>query len=335
MAPFNYINLDKHQAHKIDWERRDPAWDHWPSITNNLEAPTPFYDIETVFRQTFGYDLSDLIINRTALGSLGKLPTELIYHIFEAAGLHDGIILSAANGQLFVIGYPCMKAKIRNIDAMTCWGYDRIICVGELGTTLPENYLTDDEKNEIMTWSWWYDPGDEEEEPPKFEIPSKSLIEATMKDLEPEDYIDMHEYLAEIFYDYGCAMPTLDDVTCQRRRMYSFPRHIIEHPELSEDDGERLVQLQRLVVFRMGLESNTIDMALVNVSKREYIRTMDINRYVLHDVIPVLTCWGAEEEERGDWAGDRLALITWDALKVRMQEEDGWEAKTERWDPYD
>ncbi|KAF4606190.1 hypothetical protein EYR38_000239 [Pleurotus pulmonarius] len=221
MAPFNYINLDKHQAHKIDWERRDPAWDHWPSITNNLEAPTPFYDIETVFRQTFGYDLSDLIINRTALGSLGKLPTELIYHIFEAAGLHDGIILSAANGQLFVVGYPCMKAKIR------------------------------------------------------------------------------------------------------------------KHPELSEDDTERLVQLQWLVVFRIGLESNTADMALVNVSKREYIRTMDIRRYVLQDVIPVLTCWGAEEEERGDWAGDRLALITWNALKERIQKEDEWKAKTERWAPYD
>lgn len=211
-----------------------------------------------------------------------------------------------------------MKAKIRSIDASTCWGYDRIICVGELGTTLPENYLTDDDKNEIMTWSWWYDSGEEEEEPPKFEIPSKSLIEATMKDLEPEDYIDMGEYLAAIFYDYGCAMPALDDVTYQQRREYSFPRHIIE----------------RLVVFRIAFESNTADMALVNVSKREYVRTMHIRkRYVIEDVIPVLTCWGAEDEERGDWAGDRLALITWNELKKRMQNEDGWKEKVEHWAP--
>ncbi|KAF9492067.1 hypothetical protein BDN71DRAFT_1433475 [Pleurotus eryngii] len=178
-------------------------------------------------------------------------------------------------------------------------------------TTLLENYLTEDKRDAIVTWTWWHDPGEEEEEP-QFEIPSKSLIEATIKDLEPKDHVDMCESLATIFYNYGCAMPAMED-------------------ELSEDDTERIVQLQRLVVFREGLESDTDDMAPVNVSKREYIRTVNAIRCALDDVIPVLTCWGAEEEERGDWAGDRLALVTWNQLKEMMQKNDRWKEKIECW----
>ncbi len=284
---------------------------------------------------TFSYGLSSLVIDRSALGSFGKLPTELIHHILDAAGLHDGLMLSATNGQFFTICYPCIQARIKRIEATSFWSHDRVICIGQGETTLPDGCLTEDEKNAIVTWAWWYDFDFNEQngERPEFDIPSKTMVEATLDEIETEEYVVMCEDLGMTLYRYGCAMPALSDPD---RLELAVPSKIIKSNEVSKGDRQRIIQLRRLAVYRLGLEHPTLrrtDKVLVNITKREYVMATDREgRYVLEKAIPQLTCWGREEGEHGDWAGDRLAVISCSELEEKLQQEEGWKEKVEQWD---
>ncbi|KAF4604688.1 hypothetical protein EYR40_003466 [Pleurotus pulmonarius] len=284
---------------------------------------------------TFSYGLSSLVIDRSALGSFGKIPTELIHHILDAAGLHDGLMLSATNGQFFTICYPCIQARIKRVEATSFWSHDRVICIGQGETTLPDGCLTEDEKNAIMTWAFWYDFdfNEQDGERPGFCIPSKRLVKGTLNIIETEEYVHMCEDLGMTLYRYGCAMPALSDPD---RLELAVPSKIIKADEVSKGDRQRIIQLRRLVVDRLGLEHPTLrrtDKVLVNITKREYVMATDREgRYVLEKAIPQLTCWGTKEGEHGDWAGDRLAVISCSELEEKLQQEEGWKEKVEQWD---
>lgn len=125
-------------------------------------------------------------------------------------------MLSATNGQLFALCYACIRARIKRIEATLLWRHDRVICIGQEETTLPNGCLTEDEKNVIVTWAWWYDLGlnEEDGERPNFDIPCKTMVEATLDEIETEEYVDMCEDLGMTLYRYGCAMPALSDSNC-------------------------------------------------------------------------------------------------------------------------
>lgn len=275
-----------------------------------------------------------MVLDMPALGTF-RLPDELICHVAELGDLYSGLILSATNEQLFTILYDTIVEKIRHIDATTCWNYDRLICVGKGKTTLPVNYLSEDERNEVVAWYWWYDY--EWEESP--EIPaSGSTIETTLKEIGPEDYSALYEEISVALFEYGRAMPPLREVQHQQQRDCTFPEGIIDHPQISKTDSQRLSELQLSVVSRKGLIPKTLESekVLVNVTKREFVKAVDSQRhFTLEKAVPHLTRWGLGEVigtvERGDWAGDRLSVILCSELEEKMEEEEGWRERVIQW----
>ncbi|KAL4265486.1 hypothetical protein AB1N83_003556 [Pleurotus pulmonarius] len=337
-STFIFINLDKHQSHKIQWPPSDSLeLGRSLAIIGSFDPEVPFYDLGTVFKRVFGYDLSCMALERTALGTFSKLPDELICHVAQIGDLRDALILSATNGYLFTILYAIIVENIRRIDAAKRWNGDRLICIGHGERTLPDNYLTEDERNEVVAWWYNYEWEDNPEIPP-----SKSTIEATLTEIGPDDYSALCEELGVALYEYGSAMPSLEEVKDQQSRACALPEGILEHPQISKTDIHRLIALELSVLSRGRLVPHApeSERVLVNLTKREYIKAIDGGgHFILWKAIPHLTRWGwgwgwgeaLGTDERGDWAGDRVSLILCSELEEKIKCEEGWKEKVVQW----
>ncbi len=117
----------------------------------------------------------------------------------------------------------------------------------------------------------------------------------------------------------------------------------IRRTKSSRLDAKRLHRTRVLMHFnpydpRLRRISYTYETGvLINITKREFVPAVDEEgRWVLDLAIPVLIVWGHDDGYpgnmmKGKWAGDRLAIISSEEMKERMQEEDGWTERKERW----
>ncbi|KAF4600270.1 hypothetical protein EYR38_004894 [Pleurotus pulmonarius] len=198
---------------------------------------------------------------------------------------------------------------------------DRIIYLGDYARTLPEGYLTDEEKFALK----------------------KCAIENSEDSDDDSDKATGDDDDAD---SRSRQLAAFKDQTFGLRRRYGLysERQIkswrSKHGSVTDLYRRRITLLEMRRVFKVSdvLESyiwgpsdsapdRFVDSVLVNNTKREYVRAVDAaGRYVLDDAIPLLTVW--EDELHGDWAGDRLALPferCWQAKRAgRKKSESGF-----------
>ncbi|KAF9489490.1 hypothetical protein BDN71DRAFT_301235 [Pleurotus eryngii] len=144
-------------------------------------------------------------------------------------------------------------------------------------------------------------------------------------------------------YSYSCTMPSLYEVVAFSRECAPTLSHDLrDRSRASPLDNHRITRLTN-TLFRFDPCkpcNDALDKAvLINTTKREFVRALDDEgRWVLEMAIPLLTVWdcvggyGQEAKREGEWAGDRLAIVSGEELEGLMEGEDGWTEKKRRWE---
>ncbi|KAJ8697340.1 hypothetical protein PTI98_004151 [Pleurotus ostreatus] len=143
-------------------------------------------------------------------------------------------------------------------------------------------------------------------------------------------------------YTYGRDMPSLHGAFRASEWSHELEYKRIRRMTSSRIDVERIHRTRRLMYFnpynphlrRISYNDNAA--VLINITKREFVPAVDEEgKWVLDIAIPVLIVWGHDDGYgdmmKGKWAGDRLAIVPAEELEARMQEEDGWTERKERW----
>ncbi|KAF4588413.1 hypothetical protein EYR40_009963 [Pleurotus pulmonarius] len=334
------MNFDKRQVDSglgKFWEFTGNA------LVRLLMPPKPYPNLGVAFKSIYiGHDISKAkSYDRTRLGRLAKLPIEIIIYIFEATDLDGAAMLVAAHPQLFIIGYASILAKIKAISLFNNWAYDRIICIGDYARTLPRDFLSIAEKHRLMKWG----------------IKHKAILDE-FGDAPLDDIIegehgaingghDAHEaglvkevaaYEDQSFhlYLYGSPMPSLYDMACSRKCSPTLSYDLRERS--NKLDGRRLGRLNyTLVGFNPYCDLDYP--VLINITKSEFLKGVDEEgESIIGMAIPVLTVWGDDEgytetiKREGEWAGDRLAIISEEELGKLVKKEEGWKERKVKWD---
>lgn len=262
---------------------------------------------------------------------MGQLPIELIAQIFTPLSIKEALVFGLTHGHLFVIGWQVIRKKICHAAFIDDWSNSRIICLGDYASTLPEGYLSDEEKLSLM---------------------KRAIKRARDDELDEEDG-DVSDEAAGEDYDgnsLSLRLAAFKDQTFglydDSQLMYS-ERDIkswrSNHASVTDLYRRRITRLEmrRVVEVSDVLESyrwgpsvsapdRFVDSVLVNNTKREYVRAVDAaGRYVLDDAISLLTVW--EDKMHGDWAGDRLALPSAEEFEKLLAGEEGWTETVGEW----
>ncbi|KAF7421336.1 hypothetical protein PC9H_011859 [Pleurotus ostreatus] len=340
------MNFDKRQVHNglgKFWEFTGDA------LVRLLTSPRPYPDLDAAFERIYnGYDIAKArSCDRARLGRLGKLPVELITYVFEATDLDGAAMLVAAHPQLFAIGYASMLAKIKAISLFNNWSYDRIICIGDYARTLPADFLSAAERHRLMKWGVKHKAILDE----YGDAPLDDIVEggsaAPNCEAAPSQERDAHElglasevaaYTDQSFhlYQYGCKMPSLYDMVCSRKCSPTLSYDLLWRCD--DLDGRRLGRLESALLWFKPCYYLDCPV-LINTTKCEFLKGVDEEgESILDMAIPVLTVWGADEgythtvKREGEWAGDRLAIISEEELEDLMEEEEGWKERKIKWD---
>ncbi len=132
-------------------------------------------------------------------------------------------------------------------------------------------------------------------------------------------------------FQYGCSMPSVRSLE-RNARWDPYPFTWRRHGKL---DTQRIDVLEREVLRFDPYEYDHKTLMFVNLTKREYVRAVDgEGNDVLYAAIPLLAGWGDDESMRGEWAGDRLGILTQDAFESRVRRDsDGkWVEKVGKWE---
>lgn len=257
-----------------------------------------------------------------ALGKLATFPTELLLWIFEAADLAEAFMLAATNGQLLIIGYASIVSKLSRHPPGTQWNYDRIICLGDQETeSLPPNFLTTEEKLEVLQWTL----DDQDEDRPSEEGSTSYDIPRC-----PASVHDLATYEDQTFglYRYGekgMDTPFSHWSSRLQLRQVTLILKIVYGSGLPKEDYRLCDLLQQEIIWRGKYVRDTL--VLVNITKHEYVRAVNTKgHHVLDYALSWLTRWG-EAEGHGQWAGDRLAIVPNDKLDQWLQRDDRWRAR--------
>ncbi|KDQ28539.1 hypothetical protein PLEOSDRAFT_166760 [Pleurotus ostreatus PC15] len=209
-----------------------------------LAARPPLITLEKAFKEIFKYDAPG-VADRAALGQLGQLPIELIAQIFTPLSIKEALVFGLAHGHLFVIGWQVIRKKICRVVFADDWSDSRIICLGDYASTLPEEYLSDEEKFSLM----------------------KSAIKRDRDDEEDEDDGDVSDEAAGEDHDgnsLSLRLAVFKDQTfglkLEMRRVAATSREL----EFYYRCGPWHIEPQRFA-----------DSVLVNNTKREYVRAVD------------------------------------------------------------
>ncbi len=280
---------------------------------------------------------------------MGKFPVELIGLIFDATDLDGAAMLCITHAQLFATGYSATLAKARTIALSNNWAYDRIICIGDYSDTLPVGFLSPEERQGLMEWGIARDAGvNGEEEDAQLKVDcgtADSEADSAERERERDEALAAYKDQSFHLYQYGMEMPTLYQLSREEKLLTALEWKRIEKLNSSPMDDKRLRRAATLMHFnpydprtpRNWYNCAPRTAMLINVTKREFVPAMDEEgQWVLDIAIPVLTVWGHDDGYPGDmmkgkWAGDRLAIVSAERLKERMQEEDGWTERKERW----
>lgn len=266
-------------------------------------------------------------LDKAALGKLAAFPTELLVFIFEAADLAEAFMLAATNGQLLVIGYASMVSKLLRHPTGTQWSYDRVICLGDWETeSLPPNFLTTDEKLEVLQWTLEDQEGEEDHPPEETSI--SHIIPRC-----PASVHDLATYEDQTFglYRYGekgMDIPSSHWSSRLQLRQVTRILKILYGSELPKEDHRICDLLQREIIWRGKYARDTL--VLVNITKYQYVRAVNTKgEHVLDYALSQLTCWG-QAREHGEWAGDRLAIVPNNILDEWVQRDNRWRARCMR-----
>ncbi|KAF7433851.1 hypothetical protein PC9H_005817 [Pleurotus ostreatus] len=296
-----------------------------------LAARPPLITLEKAFKEIFKYDAPG-VADRAALGQLGQLPIELIAQIFTPLSIKEALVFGLTHGHLFVIGWQVIKKKICRVVFVDDWSDSRIICLGDYASTLPEGYLSDEEKFSLMKSAIKRDRDDEADEDD-----GDVSDEAAGED---HDGNSLSLRLAA-FKDQTFGLYDESQLMYSERRIKSWR---VSHSSVSDLYRRRIskLEMRRVAATSRELEfyyrcgpwhiepQRFADSVLVNNTKREYVRAVDAaGRYVLDDAIPLLTVW--KDRMHGDWAGDRLALPSVEEFETMLAGEEGWKEKVGEW----
>ncbi|KAF4573697.1 hypothetical protein EYR36_008215 [Pleurotus pulmonarius] len=257
----------------------------------------------------------------TALGRLGPLPVEIVSYIFEDTTLEDALALGMAHGQLFVIGYPPIISKLRSThpSSLTNWSCDRVICLSDSASSLPASYLSLPERLRLMNWAikhrkvMWRDPPLDKI---NRELEAKELSEIEAQEIKRK--LGAYKDQSFALFQYGCSMPSIRSLE-RSARWDPYPFTWRRHGKL---DTQRIDVLEREVLRFDPYEYDHNTLMFVNFTKREYVRAVDgEGNDVLYAAIPLLAGWGDDESIRGEWAGDRLGVVTRDAFEDRVRRD--------------
>ncbi|KAG9219725.1 hypothetical protein CCMSSC00406_0010188 [Pleurotus cornucopiae] len=323
---FKFINLDKYQtAGSGKFGEFDG---HCAALL--LATRPPLITLEKAFKDIFSYDVPD-VADPAALGQLGQLPVELIAQIFAPLSIKEALVFGLTHGHLFVIGWQTIKKKISHVVFIDDWSNCRIICLGDYASTLPEGYLSDEEKFSLMKRAIKRDR-DHEADEDDGDVSDESAGE-------DHDGNSLSLRLAA-FKDQTFGLYDDSQLMCSERDIKSWRS---SHSSVADLYRRRITRLEMgrvatvshvLGFYRYGpWHSEPLrfaDSVLVNNTKREYVRAVDAaGRYVFDDAIPLLTVW--EDRMHGDWAGDRLALPSAEEFEKILAAEEGWTEKVAEW----
>ncbi|KAL4264305.1 hypothetical protein AB1N83_008103 [Pleurotus pulmonarius] len=213
-----------------------------------LATRPPFITLEEAFKKIFSYDAPS-IADRKVLGQLGRLPIEIIAQIFAA-------LTNDQEGD-----------QLRRICGLR--SDDRIIYLGDYARTLPEGYLTDEEKFALK----------------------KCAIENSEDSDDDSDKATGDDDDAD---SRSRQLAAFKDQTFGLRRRYGLysERQIkswrSKHGSVTDLYRRRITLLEMRRVFKVSdvLESyiwgpsdsapdRFVDSVLVNNTKREYVRAVD------------------------------------------------------------
>ncbi|KAG9217495.1 hypothetical protein CCMSSC00406_0008607 [Pleurotus cornucopiae] len=344
MGQNTFMNFDKRQAHH---GLGTPLVFTGNDLMRLLLPPQPYPDFDTAFeRICSGKDLSKAkSCDRARLGRLGKLPVELITYVFEATDLDGAVMLVATHPQLFAIGYASMLVKVKAMAFYNNWAYDRIICIADNARTLPPGFLSTAEKHRLMKWGTKHKailggdvPLDDIDGSEGGAVDGKNSPSEERDSQELESAAEVDAYPDQSFhlYQYGCQMPTLDGMARVRRWVPTPSNDLMDRSGGS--DGLRLKRLR----FALLWSKPCCDLdypVLINTTKREFLKGKDQEgESMLGMATAVLTVWAGDEgyenlvKRKGEWAGDRLAVISEEEVEELVAEEDGWKEIKVTWD---
>lgn len=134
-------------------------------------------------------------------------------------------------------------------------------------------------------------------------------------------------------YQYGCKMPTLDGMARVRRWVATPSNDLMDR---SGSDGPRLKRLR----FALLWSKPCYDLdypVVINTRKREFLKDQE-GESLLGMAIATLTVWAGDQgypnlvKREGEWAGDRLAVISEEELEDLIAEEGNWKERKVKWD---
>ncbi|KAF4580497.1 hypothetical protein EYR40_006088 [Pleurotus pulmonarius] len=252
-------------------------------------------------------------------------------------------MLGAAHAQLFVIGYTRIVAKLEEITLYNSWAFDRIICICDYARTLPDGFLSSAEKERLMRWGikYWeelavYGAA------PLDDIDSDTIDASASSSEELEERerglvstLAAYEDQSFHVYKYANTMPSLHAMarakTCSPALRYEIVHRLRDQPL----DAKRVARIESVLLRFDPYEIDMDDAVLVNTTKRQCVWAVNEGgERVLDVAIPLLTVWADREgayKMEGQWAGDRLAIISQDEFEDILDEEDGWKEKKRAW----
>ncbi|KAF7439719.1 hypothetical protein PC9H_000055 [Pleurotus ostreatus] len=344
------INFDKRQIRTLG---NFPGFTGF-GVIKNLMLPRPFPALDTVFSSIFpGHNLAAAAsFNKPALGRLGTLPTELLVYIFNLSDFDGAAMLGATHAHLFVIGYASIRARIQSVKPRTSWAYDRIICFGDWACTLPHGFLSDAEKHRLMRWRIAHkdtlDIG--------MGAPLDALPERTETETAEEREERKHEVAGYEDQSFHLAAYASGMLRYELNSSSSYPSlsaKLVRRAHTSPVDQRRIRGLEDTLwrvadrELRSPRDDELREAVLVNATKREFVWARGREEggrgeMTIEIALAVLTIWAGEDgdgepdEKRytleGEWAGDRLAIVSQEEAERLMQTEEGWTEKKVKWE---
>ncbi|KAI0312483.1 hypothetical protein OF83DRAFT_644002 [Amylostereum chailletii] len=256
------------------------------------------------------------VMDRRSLGMLGKLPLEMIRAVLSnIAEVVDVAALSLANRSLVDLGLERVRDMLYERFRCQSWAGDRLVCIGTRLEGIPKEVLTEAEFAEFSKG----------EEPFAYQVQASRFVALDTENSEAEERMDAHMTCPFIEVDHdGALRRRFTDMSPRRKWLEWKMRRITEDEEKVLDTMGEL----RGWALRKGV------WVACNLSKKQYVH-QDAAKAInekkgspfgrgwlgycsLGFLTGVLVCWpqeGDDEVERGPWAGDRVAIMTFDKMK--------------------
>ncbi|KAJ8516188.1 hypothetical protein ONZ45_g6473 [Pleurotus djamor] len=220
---------------------------------------------------------------RGDLGAFEKLPSEIIAMIIGQ--LQDMVLFGITNSQLLALAFPILSSYMMEyLSWVSSWSGDRILYLGDCAEGLPEGFLSDEEKLDLLEG-----------------IPEEAR-------LKQEANFDLYSLAYEFEKTTLCSLHV---------GMNAHIKRMLLHYDRGRD-YHRYEAFRNVVVLPQ--RPNRV---LVNLSKKEYVKeTVEGVDFTI--MIMPMIIWSEEETAEwgidacGPWAGDRIAVISAEDFASRV-----------------